>query len=57
LAVGEDVVAIGMTWFASEHPCLALGVALMLVATVAVVIRWVWRALKKTFRRSPTRLA
>jgi hypothetical protein len=57
LSLGEDVVAIGLTWFATEHPYLALGVALMLVATVAVVIRWVWRALKKTFRRSSKRLA
>lgn len=56
LSLGEDVVAIGLTWFATEHPYLALGVALILVATVAVVIRWVWRALKKAFRRSPKRL-
>lgn len=51
LSLGEDVVAIGLTWFAAEHPYLALGMALALVATVAIVIRWVWRALKTYFRR------
>jgi hypothetical protein len=51
LSLGEDVVAIGLTWFATEHPYVALSVALTLVATVVLVIRWVWRVLKKTFRR------
>ena len=52
LSLGEDVVAIGLTWFATEHPYMALGIAVVLVGTVALVIRWVWRALKRSFRRS-----
>lgn len=52
LSLGEDAVAIGLTWFATEHPYVALGMAIGLVVTVALVIRWVWRALKSYFRRS-----
>ena len=51
LSVGEDVVAIGLTWFATEHPYLALGIATMLVGAVVLVIRWVWRALKNYLSR------
>jgi len=46
LSLGEDVLAIGLTWFATEYPYLALGIAIILVGSVALVIRWVWRALK-----------
>jgi hypothetical protein len=49
LSFGEDVVAIGLTWFATAHPYVALGMAIILVATVALVIRWVWRAWKRRF--------
>jgi hypothetical protein len=54
LSLGEDVVAIGLTWFATEHPYLAVGIATMLVALVAFLIRWVWRALKRAFSQSVT---
>lgn len=47
LSLGEDVLAIGLTWFATEHPYLAAGIALALVLTVTLVIRWVWRALRR----------
>ena len=47
LSLGEDVVAIGLTWFATEHPYLAFGMATVLVVTVALLVRLVWRALKK----------
>lgn len=46
LSLGEDVIAIGLTWFATEYPYFALGIAIVLVGSVALVIRWVWRALK-----------
>jgi len=49
LSLGEDVVAIGLTWFATEYPIVALAIALALCLTVVVVIRWVWRALKRYF--------
>lgn len=53
LSLGEDVLAIGLTWFATAHPYLAAGLALALVLTVALVIRWVWRALKRYLEQRP----
>ena len=47
LSLGEDVLAIGLTWFALEHPYLAAGIVLALVMIVTLVIRWVWRALRR----------
>jgi hypothetical protein len=55
LSLGEDVLAIGLTWFATEHPYLAAGIALALVVTVALVIRWVWRAVKQYGRSRRSR--
>jgi len=46
LSLAEDVVAIGLTWFATEYPFLAAGIALVLLAMTVLVIRWVWRALR-----------
>lgn len=40
LSLGEDILAIALTWFATEHPYLAAGIALALVVTVVLVIRW-----------------
>lgn len=51
LSLVEDIVAIGLTWFATEHPFVALAIALSLVAAAAVLIRWVWRALRRHFTR------
>ncbi len=53
LSLGEDVVAIGLTWFATEHPYVALGMAMILVATVVLVIRWGWRTLSTALRSRP----
>jgi hypothetical protein len=51
LSVGEDVVAIGLTWFATEHPYLAAAiVAVLLVATI-FLIRWTWRLMRIGGRR------
>ncbi|HEY0264020.1 MAG TPA: DUF4126 domain-containing protein [Granulicella sp.] len=42
LSAGEDVVAIGLTWFATHHPLVGAGiaVALLLVAVVAFWLLW-----------------
>ncbi len=57
LSLGEDVLAIGLTWFATQHPYLAAAIALTLVVTVALVVRWVWRAVKSYVRRRQARPA
>jgi hypothetical protein len=56
LSFGEDVVAIGLTWFATRHPYVAAGVVLWLMIVIIVAVRWVWRALKSLFRGAENRL-
>ena len=51
LSVGEDAVAIGLTWFAAEYPYLAAAiVAVLLVATI-FLIRWTCRLMRIGGRR------
>jgi hypothetical protein len=48
--VGEDVVAIGLTWFATTHPYIAASIAAILVVLTILAIRWVIRAIVRLFR-------
>lgn len=50
LSLAEDLVAIGLTWFATEYPLLAASIALVLLVTIVLVVRWVWRALRASVR-------
>jgi hypothetical protein len=50
LSLGEDAVAIGLTWFATQHPYWAAGVACVFLVTIIVLVRWVVRALRALFR-------
>jgi Domain of unknown function (DUF4126) len=50
LSLGEDVVAISLTWFASHHPYWAAGTALLLVLLVLLCIRWVIRSVRRLFQ-------
>jgi hypothetical protein len=49
LSVGEDVVAIGLTWFATTHPYIAATIAVILVVLTVLAIRWVIRAITRLF--------
>ncbi|MDE3061731.1 MAG: DUF4126 domain-containing protein [Acidobacteriota bacterium] len=49
LSLGEDVLAISLTWLVTIHPYLAAGIALSLVLVILVMIRLVWGAMKKLF--------
>ena len=49
LSVGEDVLAIGLTWLATRHPYLAGVLAGALVLLIIVLGRLVIRALKSLF--------
>ena len=51
IGLGEDALAIFLTWFATEHPFLAAGIAVVLLGTIAMLIHVVWRALRGLFRR------
>ena len=50
LSMGEDVVSIGLTWLTAHHPVLATSIAAAFVLVVVLLIRWVWRALRRLFR-------
>jgi hypothetical protein len=50
LSMGEDALAIFLTWFASQHPVLASAIVLVLLVATVIMIRWVVRALRNLFR-------
>lgn len=56
LSLGEDVVAIGLTWFATTHPYVAAAVAFLLLFLTIVAIQFIWRAMKRLFRAAARRL-
>jgi hypothetical protein len=55
LSMGEDVVAIGLTWFATTHPYVAAAIALVLVVLTVLAIRWVISGLKRLFHGARSR--
>ena len=50
LSLGEDALAIFLTWFATQHPYGAAAIAGVLLVTIIVLVRWVVRALRALFR-------
>jgi len=54
LSFGEDAGAIGLTWFATQHPYIAAGVVAVLLIVVVLLMRWVIRALRGLFLRART---
>jgi hypothetical protein len=49
LSAGEDVISIFLVWFATQHPFIAAGIALVLVVLTVVAIRLVIKALLRLF--------
>jgi hypothetical protein len=56
ISTGEDVAAVGLTWFATTHPYIAAGVTLIAVIVTVLLVRWIWRAMKALFRSAKRRL-
>lgn len=50
LSLGEDALAIFLTWFATQHPYSAAAIVTVLLAIIIILIRWVVRALRALFR-------
>jgi hypothetical protein len=50
LGFSEDAFSIFITWFATQHPYIAAGLVLVLVAMIVILIRWVVRAFRAIFR-------
>jgi uncharacterized protein DUF4126 len=57
LSLGEDVLAVGLTWLAMRHPYIAGTVAVGFVVVIVILIRWVIRALRALFREAEQELA
>jgi hypothetical protein len=50
LSLGEDALAIFLTWLATQHPYGAAAIAGVFLVTIIVLVRWVVRALRALFR-------
>ncbi len=49
LSLGEDVVAISITWLATRHPYLAAGIVTAILLITFLMVRWIVRWLKTLF--------
>lgn len=56
LSVSEDIFAVGLTWLATHHPYIAGAIALVFVAIVLILIRWIIRAMRALFRGAEDKL-
>lgn len=57
LSLGEDALAIFLTWFAIQHPYWAAGIVAVLLVIIVILARWVLRALRALFRGAEDLLA
>lgn len=57
LSVGEDALALGLTWLATKHPYIAGSLAMIFVAAIVLMARLVIRALKSLFIGAERELA
>jgi hypothetical protein len=57
LSLGEDGLAIFLTWFATQHPYGAMAIAILLLVIIVVLTRWVVRSLRALFRGAEHELA
>jgi hypothetical protein len=51
LSTTEDVVAVGLTWFATHHPILAASIALVFLIAAIAAARALLRAIRRPLRR------
>jgi len=57
LSLGEDALAIFLTWFATQHPYLAAAIVVVFLAVIVVLARWIVRAVRALFRDAEHQLA
>jgi hypothetical protein len=57
LSAGEDTLAVSLTWLATQHPIAAGGIVVVFLVVIAVVVRWVVRAMKNLFRGTENELS
>jgi len=47
LSLTEDLVALGLTWFAASHPWLAAILVCVLVVAAVLILRLIWRGARR----------
>jgi hypothetical protein len=57
LSLGEDGLAIFLTWFATQHPYGTITIVCLLLVVIVVLTRWVVRSLRALFRGAEHELA
>jgi hypothetical protein len=57
LSLGEDALAIALTWLATRHPYVAGTLAMIFVVIIALMIRLVIRSMRALFRGAEHELA
>jgi hypothetical protein len=57
LSVGEDGLAIFLTWFATQHPYITIAIVGLLLIIIVVLVRWVVRSLRALFRGAEHEMA
>jgi hypothetical protein len=57
LSFAEDVLAVALTWLATQHPYLAGTIVTLLVIVIVLLIRWIIKALRSLFRGAEQQLA
>jgi hypothetical protein len=50
LSLGEDALAVFLTWMATWKPYVAASIVAVLVLATILLVRWVWRAMRALFR-------
>jgi len=57
LSLGEDGLAIFLTWFATQHPYAAIAIVGLLLIVIIALTRWIVRSLRALFRGAEHELA
>jgi hypothetical protein len=57
LSLGEDAIAIALTWVATTHPYLAAAFVAIALVMVIVLVRLVWKGMVKLFRGASRQIA
>jgi hypothetical protein len=57
LSVGEDAVAVFLTWFATRHPYISAAIVVVALIIIVLLIRFVIRAVAALFRGAERKLA
>jgi hypothetical protein len=52
LSMGEDALAIALTWLSTVKPYVAAAIAAVLILILILLIRWILRAIGSLFRRA-----